>query len=76
MLEHRPNARPIARLTWLIALGALAVPTARPAAAAWPPPESATAADMKNPANWPNDPGYGYVPALKPGDRKDGQQVR
>lgn len=30
------------------------------ASAAWPPPESATAADMADPANWPNDPEYGY----------------
>jgi MYXO-CTERM domain-containing protein len=30
------------------------------AAADWPPTESMTAADMANPDNWPNDPGYAY----------------
>ncbi len=30
------------------------------ATAAWPPPESATPKDLMNPANWPNDPGYGF----------------
>ena len=29
-------------------------------AATWPPLESFTAADMADPANWPNDPDYGY----------------
>lgn len=28
------------------------------ASAAWPPPESATPADLADPANWPNDPDY------------------
>ncbi len=37
-----------------------------PLQAAWPPPETATAADMKNPANWPNDPGYGFDALSKP----------
>ncbi len=31
-----------------------------PAPAGWPPPETATASDLADPANWPNDPGYGY----------------
>ncbi len=30
------------------------------APAVWPPSESFTAADMADPKNWPNDPGYGY----------------
>ena len=30
------------------------------ASAGWPPPPNATAMDMADPANWPNDPGYGY----------------
>ncbi|MSP26433.1 MAG: alkaline serine protease [Myxococcales bacterium] len=30
------------------------------ATAVWPPSESFTAADMADPKNWPNDPGYGY----------------
>lgn len=50
-----------------IAPGALAalcvaagVNLAADASAAWPPAETATAADMVDPANWPNDPDYGY----------------
>ena len=69
MLETRPTARPAFRWTLLLGLAALSVD----AAAAWPPPLTATSADMKNPDNWPNDPGYGYVAAQKPGDREDGQ---
>ena len=30
------------------------------ASAGWPPPPNATPADLANPANWPNDPGYGF----------------
>lgn len=30
------------------------------AEAAWPPAEDATVEDMANPANWPDDPGYGW----------------
>ncbi len=30
------------------------------ARAAWPPPEDATAEDMKEPDHWPNDPSYGW----------------
>jgi hypothetical protein len=41
-------------------LGAAASLLSHSASAAWPPPESATAADMADPANWPNDPSYGY----------------
>ena len=28
---------------------------------------------MKNPANWPNDPSYGYVASAKAGERETGQ---
>jgi MYXO-CTERM domain-containing protein len=50
-----------ARLTALIALGVALTPLAPGGArAGWPPPENATAKDMADPANWPNDPGYGY----------------
>ena len=28
---------------------------------------------MKNPANWPNDPSYGYVASAKAGERESGQ---
>lgn len=31
-----------------------------PARAGWPPPADATAEELKDPANWPNDPAYGY----------------
>jgi hypothetical protein len=33
---------------------------ARHASADWPPPEDATAADMADPMNWPNDPDYAW----------------
>jgi MYXO-CTERM domain-containing protein len=49
------------RLTALAALGVAASSlVASDAAAGWPPPPTATAMDMADPANWPNDPGYGY----------------
>ncbi len=37
------------------------------AAAGWPPPPNATAADVADPSNWPNDPGYAWS------DTSDGQ---
>lgn len=43
------------------------------AAAEWPPPESATAEDMADPANWPNDPSYGYFYSEKADERRNGQ---
>lgn len=51
-----------ARLPVLLALTAAAVPLLVPAdaAAGWPPAPDATPADLAKPANWPNDPGYGY----------------
>jgi Subtilase family/FG-GAP-like repeat/FG-GAP repeat len=55
----------------LVALGVVAL--CRDARAGWPPPLGATAQDMKNPANWPNDPGYGYKPSEKAADRESGQ---
>jgi hypothetical protein len=43
---------------------------ASPAAdAGWPPPLDATPEDMKNPANWPNDPDYGFDAE----EKEDGQ---
>lgn len=44
----------------LAAFAILASLAAHDARAGWPPPESATAKDMADPANWPNDPGYGF----------------
>jgi hypothetical protein len=66
MLAHRPNVRP--GLVLLAALATCLVDAGRPAAAAWPPPPDATSEDMKNPANWPSDPDYGY--GRRSGDRK------
>lgn len=59
----------------LLALSSLAFVAyyAKRAEAAWPPPLSATASDMKDPANWPNDPGYAYAAAVKASDRREGQ---
>ncbi len=56
------QARP---LVGALALGAAIL--ALDARAAWPPPENATAADMADPANWPNDPKYAF------GEDEDGQ---
>ena len=38
-------------------LGGLLATDAR---AGWPPTEGMTSADLADPANWPNDPDYGY----------------
>lgn len=51
------------RLAPRSALALLAVSCAfvvRHASADWPPPEDATAIDMKDPLNWPNDPDYAW----------------
>jgi hypothetical protein len=55
-LTHLPH------LTALLMLGAAASSFAPSAAKAqeWPPPESATAADMAAKKYWPNDPDYAY----------------
>jgi MYXO-CTERM domain-containing protein len=56
------------RLSAVVALGALASPLLPGhASAGWPPPPNATPQDLADPANWPNDPGYGYS------DQSDGQ---
>lgn len=68
---RRSLRRPLTILSG-VALAILLQGVDNTATAAWPPPESATKADMKDPANWPNDPGYGYVAAQKPADRKKG----
>ena len=41
--------------------------------AAWPPPPDATSDDMRDPTNWPNDPGYGYNASSVASERRDGQ---
>src|SRR5437016_11426872 len=43
----------------LIVVLLLFTPPFVPAGAAWPPNESAGTVDYSDPANWPNDPGYG-----------------
>ncbi len=45
----------------------------RQAHAGWPPPKDATAEDMKNPDNWPNDPDYGFAVGTTSSTRKSGQ---
>ncbi len=67
-LRLRPLAAVVAGSTLLT----LATEAPRPARAAWPPPRSATSADLKDPANWPNDPEYGYATAVQPRDRTSG----
>ena len=49
------------RLSLVLALGVAASPLVPGhASAGWPPPPNATAKDMADPANWPNDQGYGF----------------
>ena len=64
------------RRTSVLFLGGVAallcVDTPRSVHAAWPPPLSATSADMADPQNWPNDPEYGFVAASTAKDRKPG----
>ncbi len=43
------------------------------AKAGWPLPEGATSADAANPANWPNDPSYGWAPGTSTTGVKNGQ---
>jgi hypothetical protein len=73
MPHDRPNARPSLWIVPLLAVCAFSLDISRTADAAWPPPLDATSEDMKNPANWPNDPAYGYVASEIPKDRRDGQ---
>ncbi|MRG93560.1 S8 family serine peptidase [Polyangium spumosum] len=56
--------RPSWRGGLLAALALVSALAPHPASAGWPP---APDADMADPANWPNDPGYGYA------DDRDGQ---
>ncbi|MCK6591036.1 MAG: S8 family serine peptidase, partial [Polyangiaceae bacterium] len=62
----RPACSP--HLIALVALAATAsLLSPKGASAQWPPPETATAADMAAGKHWPNDPGYAYS------DDDDGQ---
>ncbi len=73
---RRSPATLLSRFTFLAAptiLALLAASVSQDAAAGWPPPKNATRADVKDPANWPNDPGYGYQAADLASNRRDGQ---
>jgi hypothetical protein len=73
-VSHRPVHRSFRQLAPLLAsLGLLSLVVSHDASAAWPPPENATADDLKNPENWPNDPSYGYKAGPTKNDRKTGQ---
>ena len=61
------------RLLGLVALIALVVGADGSARAGWPPAPDATAEELKAPANWPNDPDYGYAAAERASDRASGQ---
>jgi hypothetical protein len=39
----------------------------------WPPPETATAADLATPTYWPDDPDYGYLASGKIEERRKGE---
>lgn len=60
-----------AALTALASLSLWLAP--RSGHAEWPPPPTATAADLKNPKYWPNDPSYGYKASAKASERESGQ---
>ena len=67
----RPFSGALAASLMILAVGA-------PAHATWPLKlgpngEYPTVDDAKNPANWPNDPNWGYLAADKPKDRRKGQ---
>ena len=55
---HRARHLPLTSLLALLMGAGALVPGG--ASAAWPPPPTATAADMANPQHWPNDPAYAY----------------
>ncbi len=70
-----PFARRRLRNPWALIGGVtllLLIQGTEEATAAWPPPLNATAQDMKDPANWPNDPGYGYATSDRPSQRRSG----
>jgi MYXO-CTERM domain-containing protein len=69
-MANRTRTATIRTSLFVLALGAVAGRSSD-APAEWPPPESATPADLKKPENWPDDPGYGF---LKPdGSDQNGQ---
>ncbi len=70
--RRRRIPRPVLGLL-AVAVGLVCVDSPRPVQAAWPPPATATPAQLKNPANWPNDPSYGYAASADPSKRKRGQ---
>ncbi|AKT38733.1 S8 family serine peptidase [Chondromyces crocatus] len=55
---HRARHLPLTSLLALVMGAGALVPGG--ASAAWPPPPTATAADMATPQHWPNDPAYAY----------------
>ncbi|MCA9595345.1 MAG: VCBS repeat-containing protein [Myxococcales bacterium] len=76
MIDRTTAARPrLIRRAGAALLGtaALLLVSEATVSAAWPPASGASAQDLKNPDNWPNDPGYGYVASSKPSERKKGQ---
>src|SRR5260221_9475734 len=56
----------------LLALGLGFAPT-HGARAGWPLTEAQTSVDAANPANWPNDPGYAWKPAMNGQSAQKGQ---
>ena len=50
----------------------IAMTAAQDGSAAWPLAESGTSVDAKDPANWPNDPEYGYKASAVKSERRSG----
>jgi hypothetical protein len=70
-----PRPRPLARLLAALAAGLGLVPASDALAKNdnWPPPETATAADVADPKYWPDDPEWAYKTDKDPNKRKAGQ---
>lgn len=69
---RQSNAYPVRFRTFTLGIiGSMLLASAvtSDASAAWPPPESATCADLSTPEYWPNDPGW----APEPGRRNQGK---
>jgi len=69
---RRPSAGRRSAVLGAALLGVFCFQASQSAQAAWPPAAGATATEMKDPANWPNDPMYAYRTS---GARYNGQWV-
>lgn len=71
-LISRRSSRPFSLRLGAIAAALVASAIGADAHAGWPPPETAACADLKDPANWPNDPGWAPKPGKNSGAGESG----